>query len=511
METIAPAEDPAPDQMIALRSLIAMIGRNRRIWLMTGLVGLLIGATLHLVIPHKYTAVTDLYLAEPADSDPLQAMAGNVSLLQTEAVAREAVSLGNIHTTPSALQSHYIGLAVSGNLMSITFSGSSQAAAVSGASAVAHAYLAVQAQELRLQTNALVGGLQSQISSVNSAVDTLSASINRLSDASPNDETTNQIADLVNERSADETQVSQLQAQVEQAHLSQQSSDQISRVLDPAALVPVSTKKVTLVDALSGLVAGLALGMIAVIFNSLFSRRSPGRSTVASTLGAPVELSLGRYRLRRAWHRTKVPVLLRHPDATLLMIHRRLRRHLESAPGSTLAVIAEGSSDLTALAVGSLAFSLSSEGHRVVVVDAIANRPLARMLGLVTRPDAMDAFQLPVTEGPPLSVLVAPEDPLQMADKPPPESTDILLVLASLDASFGADHLSAWVTDAVMILSSRRITVPRMNVNREMLQEAGILLRAVILSDSDSQDETSGASSLTDARPDLSDAVESSK
>ena len=146
METTIPNEDSALGPMIGLRALMVTILRNRRVWLITGLVGLIIGASLHLVIPHKYTAVTDLYLAQPAGSDPVQAMAEDVSLLQTETVAQQAVTSGRLHMSPSAFLSHYTGLSVSGNLMSIKFSGRSQTEAVLGARAVARAFLAVQAQ-----------------------------------------------------------------------------------------------------------------------------------------------------------------------------------------------------------------------------------------------------------------------------------------------------------------------------------------------------------------------------
>ncbi len=182
------------------------------------------------------------------------------------------------------------------------------------------------------------------------------------------------------------------------------------------------------------------------------------------------------------------------------MIERRLRGHLESAPGSALAVVAVGTPEPTALAVGALALALSSEGHRVVVVDVADNRPLASILGLTTKPESMETFQLPAAGGPPVRVLVAPEDPLRMAEKPPPDDADALLVLASLDAAFGAEHLAPWVTDAVMILSSRRTTLTRMEVSREMLHEAGISLRSVILLDSDPQDDSSGALSPVDLR-----------
>ena len=180
--------------------------------------------------------------------------------------------------------------------MSITFSGPSQTEAVSGARAVAMAFLAVQARESGLQTDALVRGLQSQISSVNNEIDNLNTKINSISGATPDSQSSNQLADLVNQRSADESQVSQLQTQVDQALVNEQFTDRTSSVLDPAAVVPASTKKVILKDGLSGLVAGLAIGLAAVIFGALLSERRPDRSTVAATLGAPVELSLERYR-----------------------------------------------------------------------------------------------------------------------------------------------------------------------------------------------------------------------
>ena len=313
-------------------------------------------------------------------------------------------------------------------------------------------------------------------------------------------QSSDQLTDLVNQRSADESQVSQLRAQVDQALVNEQFTDRTSSVLDPAAVVPVSAKKVVLTDALSGLVAGLAVGLAAVIFGALLSERPPDRSTVAATLGAPVELSLERYRSPRVMRRSRLSRRLREPSPTLRMIERRLRGHLESAPGSALAVVAVGTPEPTALAVGALALALSSEGHRVVVVDAADNRPLASILGLTSKPEAMETFQLPPGGGPPVRVLVAPEDPLGMAQKPPPDDADALLVLASLDAAFGAEHLAPWVTDAVMIISSRRTTLTRMQVSREMLHEAGISLRSVILLDSDPQDDSSGALSAVDLR-----------
>lgn len=498
------SDDAALGPMIGLRGLLATLGRKRRIWLMTALLGLVTGACLHLVIPPKYTAATNLYLTTPTGVDPAQSMVNDISLLQTGVVAQKAVATSHLDMTPHALLSHYSGVSLnqSDNVMSITFSGASPAEAVSGAKAVASAFLAVRARESSLQTAVLVRGIQAQISTFNNKIQSLDAQINGLSGTAPAAQSSNQLTNLVNQRSADESQVSQLQSQVDQALVNTQFTSSTSRVLDPAAVVPTSTKKVVLKDGLSGLVAGLAIGIVAVIFGALYSERGPDRSTVAATLKAPVELSLERYRSPRVMRRRRLSRRLRAPSPTLRMIERRLRVHLESAPGSALAVVAVGTPEPTALAVGALALALSSEGHRVVVVDVADSRPLASILGLATKPEAMETCLVPATDasGPPVRVLVAPEDPLQMGEKPPPDDTDALLVLASLDAAFGAEHLAPWVRDAVMVLSSRRTTLTRMEVSREMVREAGISLRSVILLDSDPQDDTSGARSPVDLR-----------
>ena len=110
----------------------------------------------------------------------------------------------------------------------------------------------------------------------------------------------------------------------------------------------------------------------------------------------------------------------------------------------------------------------------------------------------MEMFPLPADGHPTLRLLVAPPDPMQMAEKPPPDDTDALLVLATLDPAFGAEHLAPWVSDAVVVLSKRGVTLARMDVGREMLRQAGISLRSVILLGSDPEDESSGVLSPDD-------------
>ena len=502
MSVTMPEDDTAFGQMIGLRSLWATIRRNRRFWLTTGLLGLIVGASLPLVLPHKSTAETDLYVAQTAGENPAQAMADNVSLLQTNAVAKQAVSTSRLNVSPSALLSRYSGLPLSDNIMSIKFNGASQSEAIAGAKAVAQAFLTVQARELRLQTNVLVSGLQSEISSLNSAIGNLNSQVNSLATGSStaSTQTTNQITTLVNQRSADQSQVSQLQAQMQQARLNEQSVNNVSRVLDPAAVGPASTKKVVLEGALSGLIVGLAVGLVALIFGSLLSERALDRATVAEALGAPVELSLGRYRPPRVMRKGRLVRRLQTPSPALRMIERRLRARLESAPGSTLAVVTVGTAEPAALAVGALALALASEGRSVVVVDAGDDRVLASVLGVSAAAETMETFPIPVDGGPPVRVFVAPEDPAEVAKKPPPDDADVVLVLTSLDPAFGTEQLASWVTDAVLVLSARGVNVTRLQVSQEILREEGISLRSVILLDADVEDDSSGALHFLDRR-----------
>ena len=100
---------PEPGAFVSLRVLTAAAGRHWRLLSAAALVGLVIGAGFHLVVPRKYASTTDLFLTEPAASDPAQAMANDTSLLQTRAVAKRAVAALHLHSTPDSFLASYQG------------------------------------------------------------------------------------------------------------------------------------------------------------------------------------------------------------------------------------------------------------------------------------------------------------------------------------------------------------------------------------------------------------------
>ena len=120
-------------------------GAHWRPLVAVALVGMLLGAGLHLVVPRKYAATTSLYLTEPAASDPAQAMANDVSLLQTRAVAEQRRRRAPPpHHAPRASLRSYQGVASSNAILVDHRGAALPADAVSRADAVAKAFLAVR-------------------------------------------------------------------------------------------------------------------------------------------------------------------------------------------------------------------------------------------------------------------------------------------------------------------------------------------------------------------------------
>ncbi len=424
-------------------SLHVVMTAARRRWrplVGVALLGLLLGAGLHLVVPRKYAAATYLYLAEPAAADPAQSMANDVSLLQTRAVAERAVTALHLHLTTESFLASYQGLALSNAILGITVSSHSPADAVSRADAVARSFLAVRTDLVRLQTQVEVGGLRSQVASLDSQITNLSSSIDVLSSNPTASTSGTELANLVDERSEDSSQVAQLESQIQQVQLNETSVTQGSQVLDRAAVVKVSAKKVTIIDALSGLIGALGLALVVLVMAVLLSDRLRTRAQVASALGAPIDLSLRRYAPRRAMRKKNRGQLLLHPTPALQMMERRLRDALESAGGSSLAVVELEAAEPSALATAMLAFSLASEGLRVVMVDMAHGRPMATLLGVTGSEKRLHTVTL---ENRSAVLMIGPDDPAEMGREWNPKGADAVLVLTSIDPTFGSDQLAA--------------------------------------------------------------------
>jgi capsular polysaccharide biosynthesis protein len=490
--TMQEVEDPAHDgaPVISIRSLKSALRRRRRLWVTTAIVGLLLGATLHVILPSKVVSISQLYLVQPSGGAPGQAMTDAVGLLQTQAVADRAVSILHGNGVHVNVVSPYKGTAVSPSIMAIKVSAPSAAVSVTENDALAAAFLAVRSSVLNQQTQVQVNGLESQIDALKSQIQQLTGQINALpASTASTGLVANQRNDLVNQRASANGQIVQLLSQAGQDELTQAQISQGSRVLDAAVVPHASKKKVIIRDALTGLVAGSALGMIIVILTDLLSDRLRRRGEVAATLGAPVELSVGHLPSPRWFARARMQRALKHPGSRLLMVERRLRDHLESASITGLSLIEIEAAKPAALALATLTLSLASEGKRVMIVDAAEGRPLAALL---VGDDAVPEGATVSICDQEVTLLVAPDDPAQVAWMDSPDDADVILTLATVDPALGAEHFSTWVSDVVVMVRAGGASAVQIDAVGQLLRQSLIGVWSAILIDADPDDVSAG-------------------
>jgi hypothetical protein len=77
---------------------------------------------------------------------------------------------------------------------------------------------------------------------------------------------------------------------------------------------------------------------------------------------------------------------------------------------------------------------------------------------------------------------------------------NLVLTLATLDASLGADHLATWATDAVAVLTAGRSSWTTISAVGEMIRLSGTRLESAVLIGADDTDESVGATYTTDGR-----------
>jgi capsular polysaccharide biosynthesis protein len=477
--------------MIDLGAMKQAVRRRRKFLIGAALAGLIIGAAFHLVVPAKYAATTTLYMVEPSGGDPTQEITNDLSLLQTPSVAQKAAAALHLKVNPAVFLTTYQGTVVSDVILTIKLSAASQAKAVAYDNAVASAFLALRSQELALQTNLVVAGLQSEVNSFNNDVKSLTEEINSLSAGKAGTASASEIAQLVNQRSGDASQISQLESQEQQDTLAERAVVDGSLVLDSARAVKVSPHKAQATDALSGLVGALLLSLGIVIVGAVISDRLWLRAEVAAALGVPVDLSVGRYNSPHLARKFRLRRRLRSGSPQLGLIERKLRANLDAAFGSALAVVPIGSVEVAALAIASLACSLASEGKRVVLVDMIDDHPLPNLLSCTVTPGSAVTTKVGGGE---LALLVPPYDPGAMVVEDL-EEADAVLVLAEVSPVFGAEHIASWASRAVVFVTAGEVSATRLASSAEILRQAGIWVPSAVLIGTSTSDETAGLAS----------------
>jgi len=461
------------------RSIRKALRRRWRLWCTTAVLGLLVGLGLLAEKPPGYQASASVILAYSSDQNVGNASVTDLSLAQSRSVAEATLQRLGLRESLASFIASYAAAATSDRIVQFTVAAPSSDVAVIRANALAAEFLQFRAALLENQLRLVSGALDSEMAGATQGLQAAIATY-------------------------------QATAQVDTTSMADGS-----KVLNVGAPLKRSIKK-TLYDIGGGLLGGLALGMGFIIAETIVSDRPRRRDDVARALGAPVRLSVGKIRLSR-WLRGRYRLA-----AARRVKVRRIAEYLRSAvPSGTgrvaaLAVVPVGDTRAAALSVVSLAESCAQQGLKVVLADLCPGMPAARLLG-ARAPGVreVNVSGVPVTVAVPARDDLLPAGPLRrgrlhQARPGDPDHAadplavacgpaDLLLTLADLDPALGAEHLSGWATDAVVMITAGRSSSARISAVGEMIRLANLSLVSGVLVGADKSDESLGTISGPDA------------
>ena len=442
-ESVDLLSPPPGERLVNWAFLAAALRRRRRAIFAAAAAGLVLGLGLAVLGPKAPVAHSTVLLQYGDNVDPTRAMATDVQLLQTQAVAKAAAQSLDLNVKPQDFLAKFHGTVLSDSILQISASGPSPAEATRRAAAVTDAFLAFRAQVYQNQLSLKIKALQVQQSAL-----------------------TRQLAQTTDTTTAVglNTLIQNIEQQIQNAQVATNSVVKGSGVVDPATSPALQGKKKAIQAGITGLIAGAAVAILVVILFALASTRVRRRADIAELMRAPVAVSVGRV-IPRGWRRLvprRTPAA-DHPDADLQLIGRHLQSLLSSASARALVIVSVDNLPVATLAVQTLERRLVANGRRVSIVNA-TDRAMPETV------QAIDAA----------------------TDRDIDERDDVVLVLAVLDPAKGAEHLREWSADAVAFVTAGRSTAAKLDANAAMIRSAALRLRSVVLIGADATDDSLG-------------------
>jgi capsular polysaccharide biosynthesis protein len=443
-------------------------------------------AALH-ALPPGSSATTGLVLAHREDDEPATAMATDVSLLRTRAVAQKAADALHLPMSPDDFQATVTVTAPTPEILLITLKAPTPDEAVARLGAFSTAFMAFRSTQVRTQSDGVIAGDQEQIKDLQGQSETLTKQYEAVADRSDPD-SQSQAADLLTQRSQLNAVITTLQQDIKQTSLVTESILAASHTIDAPALNPPHTAKRVVLVMMSGLIGGTAVGVGLVLVTALLSRRLRRRDEVAMALGRPV-----RFSTRALVHRWPRRGVARMRDVDVLAAG--LGTALTQADGpQSLALVSVGATREAALVVRRLAERLEESDHRVCLVDLTEHGDLAGTRGAgagiaVVRPTGTVA-----TAAGPIS-LVSSYDGRASLDEDARvhwDRAEVVLVLGDAELGVGAEPLSTWADQAVFLVKAGRVSAEFLDSLSRIFNASGVTVDFAMLVGTDWSDESPG-------------------
>jgi capsular polysaccharide biosynthesis protein len=476
----------------------AALRRRARLWCSLAVLGLLVGAGVFVAFPPSYQASATILLTNNPSEDPVNAIATDQALAQSNTVAAQVVRQLGLHQTVPSFQAATRVTVLTDQVLTIAVSAPSSSAAVARTSAVVKGFLQFRTAYLRNQQKLLAAEISQQVSQAQQRLATLTTEIDQVS-AQPTTATQQtRLKNLEAESGAQANIVQTSHATLSTAQTTMATIVNGSQLLNVPTPVHQSRVKRASLYVGGGLIAGLGLGMGIVIIMALLSDRLRRRDDIADVMGAPVQLSVGPLRPKLLGLRGRA-ARDRDVNRVVALLQDALPRSSRDTAG--LAVVTVDNARLVAPVIVALAASCAREGKQVVVAD-LSGGVLARRLGIrvpgISRVD-LDGTQvvavLPDGDNP------APVGPLKFRTQRQPASeelltactsADVVLTLATLQPTQSGEHLATWATEAVAVVTAGQSSATRVNAVGEMIRVAGIRLESVAVINADKGDESLG-------------------
>jgi Chain length determinant protein len=489
-------------RFVSLRFLGAALRRSKRVWIAFAILGLLVGGGYHLVVPRKYSAYSTVYMAHGVGANDAVEIGNDLALLNNTAVARAAIrSLHEPSLNPDTFLGKAPGVSISDNVIDITMQGPTYQEAVRRVNAVTAAFLKFRAEQYTAQDNAIVKGLNEEIASLQKQSNSLTNTINSA------DTSTSQLTQLVAERASIQSEISNLQQDAQTDQVDTDSIVQASRVLTSGTEEYHSTVRLLLIDALSGLAAGLVIGLGVVALRALTSDRVRRREDLAMIVGANVEVSTGHRKARHGGSRAAPTSNGKghlgaqtgiDTSSQLAPVASYFEHLITSGTRRHVLAVAVDDVNAPAEAIVAAATSLAAQLKKVVLVDLTADRVLeSRFKRLLKRTDGA-VQQIEIAPKLPVTLYIAPRDLGPEDDQAAWElgaerweDFDAVLALATIDFGRGAWHLRTW-DQAILTVTAGRSTPQRIGGTAELLRTTGVSVSAAILFNADADDESVG-------------------
>ncbi|MFZ1115944.1 MAG: hypothetical protein WAN44_08985, partial [Propionibacteriaceae bacterium] len=481
--------------LVSMHFIRSALRRRRLACVLCAVVGLFASVAFLVVSPASHEARTALVLAHDPQADPSRAMATDVSLLKTRTVAARAIADLGLAMTADEFLKTVNSQPVSSDLLVLTLNAPNDAETVRRLSALTSIYLSFRSEQLSMQSDVLVSGMQQRITQLQGELEAGSARIDQLS-ASRNPDAS-KLSNAIEQRAYVQGQIETFQQSIEDAKLRNSSVLSASRVIDPAAADTGGTKRRIALTLASGLIGGAAVGCGAVLFFAITSDRLRRRSDVAAALEVPVPVSVGRVvPLPKRWLRLPYMNALnaRRTEERERLAHAIEMELPSPRQSGRLGVLCVDNAEKMSFAVAAAATNLAAAGRSVAVIDltkrgSLELKGVSSMMGATHRPTVLRPRGIPMLAG---SIADLHDVDTEHTGGPSLDQTDVVLVLADLDPSMGADYLSAWTDRVIVAVTAGHSSVEMITTAADLVRTAGLEFRMAALLQTERTDDSSG-------------------